>query len=97
LGFVVVTHPFHPLTGQCLEILFAKRRGADAVFVCAGGVYGSITLPQAWTDRGESAEAHRLSAEGLAALDEVVRALGGWVSAEELAALDTLARGIEGR
>jgi uncharacterized protein DUF5372 len=97
LGFVVVTHPFHPLTGQRLEILFVKRRGADTVFVCAGGAYGSITLPQAWTDRGELAEANRLSAVGLAVLDEVVRALGGWVSARELAALDTLARGIEGR
>jgi hypothetical protein len=47
------------------------------VFVCAGGVYGSITLPQAWTDRGELPLAHRLSAEGLAALDTLVRAMGG--------------------
>ena len=37
LGFVIVTHPFHPLNGQRLEILYAKRRGADTVFVCAGG------------------------------------------------------------
>ena len=29
LGFVVVTHPFHPLNGQRLEVLFVKRRGAD--------------------------------------------------------------------
>ena len=28
LGFVIVTHPFHPLNGQRLEILYAKRRGA---------------------------------------------------------------------
>jgi hypothetical protein len=47
------------------------------VFVCAGGVYGSITLPQAWTDRGELPLAHRLSVEGLAALDTLVRAMGG--------------------
>jgi len=93
----VVTHPFHPLAGQRAEILYVKRRGADTVFVCSGGVYGSITLPQAWTDRGALVEANRLSAEGLAALDALVRALGGWVPAEELAALDTLARGVEGR
>ena len=37
LGFVIVTHPFHPLNGQRLEVLYAKRRGADTVFVCAGG------------------------------------------------------------
>jgi hypothetical protein len=77
LGFVVVTHPFHPLSGQRLEVLFARRRDDSVVFVCAGGVYGSITLPQAWTDRGELPRAHRLSAEGLAALDTLVRAMGG--------------------
>ena len=34
LGFVVVTHPFHPLCGQRLAVLFVKRRGTDVVFVC---------------------------------------------------------------
>ena len=53
LGFVIVTHPFHPLNGQRLEILYAKRRGAATVFVCAGGFSGQMTLPEAWTDRGE--------------------------------------------
>ena len=77
MGFVVVTHPFHPLAGVRLEILFSKHRDDGVVFVCAGGTYGSITLPQAWTDRGEPPLAHRLSAEGLAALDTLVRALGG--------------------
>src|SRR5260370_7232655 len=52
-GFVVVTHPFHPLRGQRLEVLYVKRRVGDTVFVCAGGVSGQITLPQAWTDPGE--------------------------------------------
>jgi hypothetical protein len=28
-----------------------KRRGADTVFVCSGGVSGQITLPLPWTDR----------------------------------------------
>jgi hypothetical protein len=76
-GFVVVTHPFHPLNGQRLEILYAKRRGADTVFVCAGGVSGQITLPQAWTDRGELPLARRLSAEGLAAAGTLTRVLLG--------------------
>jgi len=76
-GFVVVTHPFHPLNGQRLEVLYAKRRGADMVFVCSGGVSGLITLPQAWTDRGEPPLARRLSAEGLAGLDTLARSLRG--------------------
>src|SRR6201998_4103512 len=75
LGFVVVTHPFHPLRGRRLEILYLKRRAGGTVFVCSGGVSGQITVPQAWTDRGVPAGEHRLSMAGLAALAAVTRAL----------------------
>ena len=54
-----------------------KRRGADTVFVCAGGVSGQITLPLSWTDRGVPPLARRLSAEGLAGLDTLIRSLQG--------------------
>lgn len=77
LGFVVVTHPFHPLNGQRLEVLFVKQRAGATVFVCSGGVSGQITLPLAWTDRGEPPGGCRLSVEGLAALDTLTRNLGG--------------------
>jgi hypothetical protein len=77
LGSVVVTHPFHPLTGQRLEVLFAKRRGDGVVFVCAGSEYGQVTLPEAWTDRSAPALACRLSVEGLASLDTLTRAIRG--------------------
>ena len=50
MGFVVVTHSFHPLIGQRLEVLYLKRRAGDTVFVCSGGVSGQITVPLAWTD-----------------------------------------------
>jgi hypothetical protein len=78
LGFVVVTHPFHPLSGQRLEVLFVKRRGVDSVFVCAGGVVGvQVTLPWSWTDRGAPPRPHRLSIEGLAGLSAATRAIQG--------------------
>ena len=77
MGFVVVAHPFHALSGQRLEVLFVKRRGPDTVFVCSGGVSGQMTLPRSWTDRGEPSLAHRLSAAGLAELAAVTRALRG--------------------
>jgi Family of unknown function (DUF5372) len=72
---VIVAHPFHPLNGQRLEVLYVKRRGADTVFVCAGGVSGQITVPQAWTNRAELPVGRRLSAEGLAELDTLARSL----------------------
>jgi hypothetical protein len=76
-GFIVVTHPFHPLNGQRLDVLYVKRRGTDTVFVCAGGLSGQVTLPWSWTDRGEPPLARRLSAEGLAGLDTLARSLRG--------------------
>jgi hypothetical protein len=54
-----------------------KRRAGDTVLVCAGGLSGQMTLPRAWTDRGELPLAHRLAAEGLAELDTLVRAIQG--------------------
>jgi Family of unknown function (DUF5372) len=77
LGFVVVTHPFHPLSRQRLEVLYVKRRGDDTVFVCSGGVSGLITVPLSWTDRGEPPVPQRLSAEGLAELAAATRAIQG--------------------
>lgn len=77
MGFVLITHPFHALSGQRLEVLFVKRRGGDWVFVCSGGVGGQVTLPRSWTDRGEPSQGHRLSAEGLAELFAVTRAVQG--------------------
>jgi Family of unknown function (DUF5372) len=77
LGFVVVTHPFHALSGQRLEVLFVKRRAGDSVFVCVGGVSGQMTVPRSWTDRGEPPQSHRLLAQGLAELVAVTRAIQG--------------------
>ena len=57
---VVVTHPFHPLCGQSLPVLFSRRRGGDVVFVCTGGVLGRVTVPRSWTDRGDPRSTDRL-------------------------------------
>lgn len=77
MGFVVVAHPFHPLRGERLAVLFVKRRGTDVVFVCAGAANGQVTLPHSWTDRSEPALAQRLSVAGLADLAAVTRAIEG--------------------
>jgi hypothetical protein len=50
--FVVVAHPFHPLPGSRLAVLFVNLRGAGAVFVCAGLDGEQVTLRESWTDRG---------------------------------------------
>ncbi|MFD4144673.1 DUF5372 family protein, partial [Streptomyces sp. NPDC058572] len=75
LGSVTVTHPFHALAGQQLDILFVKRRGGALVYVCACGLSRSVTLPQEWTDRSGEPSGDRLAVEGLSALRALVDAL----------------------
>jgi hypothetical protein len=63
-SFLTVTHPFHPLAGQRLRVLFERRYKPGGIafccegglaFCCEGGPAGSVMLPVAWTDRGEPA------------------------------------------
>jgi hypothetical protein len=72
---LTVTHPFHALAGERLDILFVKRRSGALVFVCAYGASRSVTLPQEWTDRGGEPGGDRLAVEGLSALRALVNAL----------------------
>lgn len=73
---VVVTHPFHPLAGERVAVILERRRaGAEVVLVCEGGAAGRVTLPVAWTDRAPAAVGHRVAADGLAELVELVAAL----------------------
>jgi hypothetical protein len=73
---IVVTHPFHPLTGQRLAVIFEKRRpGTERVLVCEGGPAGRVTLPIAWTNRAPARQTNRLAIEGLVELVALTAAL----------------------
>jgi DNA-binding Xre family transcriptional regulator len=67
LGFVIVTHPFHPLNGQRLEILYAKRRGADMVLAERG-----VHLSREQVFRLVTRPPQRLSMDILAALCDIL-------------------------
>ena len=75
--FLTVTHPFHPLAGQHLEILFERRLPTGLAYSCAGGPLGTVMLLDSWTDRGEPVAAGRLSYEALVELAETITAVGG--------------------
>ena len=77
LGSLTITHTFHPLFGQCLPVLFTKRRAGALVVVCEGGVGAAVTVtvPLSWTDRGPAPVAHRLSVEALMVLDTLLAAI----------------------
>jgi len=54
-SFVTVTHPFHPLSGQRLRVLFERKLAGGLAVSCEGGPLGSLMLPVTWTDRGAAA------------------------------------------
>jgi Family of unknown function (DUF5372) len=71
-----VTHPFHPLCGQRLRVLFERHYVATGLgFCCEGGPAGSVMLPTDWTDRGRPAECHALGYEQLVELAALLAAL----------------------
>jgi len=47
---VTITHPFHPLRGQCLEVLKTRRVAGIDTLILRHPELGSYTVPQEWTD-----------------------------------------------
>jgi hypothetical protein len=74
-GWLVVTHPFHPLAGQHVEVLYSMKRAGRRMFVVDAGYGARMTLPLEWTDRGPAAEGARVSQEALIELRALVNAL----------------------
>ena len=75
LGSLVVTHPFHPLRGQRLEVLLERRCGGVRVFVCDAGDGRNLELAEDATDRGLVSGERPLSFEVLVGLAAVVAAI----------------------
>ena len=73
----MVTHPFHPLFGQRLEVLRVRRHRTGLLYVCDGGVLGSVALPEDATDRGSEPAERPLSFEVLVELVALAAALDG--------------------
>ena len=71
----MVTHPFHPLFGQRLEVLYVRRHGASRLYVCDGGPLGGIGLQEEATDRGPEPADRPLTSEVLVELAAVVATL----------------------
>jgi hypothetical protein len=77
LGSLVVTHPFHPLLGERLEVLYVRRCAGGRRFVCDGGRLGGVSLPEEATDRGPEPADRPLTFEVLVGVAGVVAAISG--------------------
>ena len=71
----MITHPFHPLKGQRLTVLFSQRKRTGLHFVCEVEGRRRVTVAQEWTDRGVPASTDRLAVDGLAAARSLVNAI----------------------
>ena len=81
-----MTHPFHPLAGQRVSILFERtyRDGLRGrVYICDGGALGAVTLPEHFTDRGAPSAPGPVTAEVLMDLAAVVSALRWGLTGDE--------------
>jgi hypothetical protein len=74
-GSLTVIHPFHPLAGRSVEVLYWMKRGDRRMFVVDAGNGGRMTLPEQWTDRGPAPESTRFAPEALAELRAMLSAL----------------------
>jgi hypothetical protein len=79
---LVVTHPFHPLAGERLEVLLERRCGGRRVYVCDAGGGRNVELAEEATDRGQDPAERPLTFEVLVELAAVVAALGGEAARE---------------
>jgi hypothetical protein len=76
LGSLVVVHPFHPLRGERLEVLYVRREAGGRVYVCDAGNGRNVALDEAATDRGPEPAGRPLTFEVLVELAAVVVAIG---------------------
>lgn len=72
---MVVTHPFHPLFGKRLDVLFVRRGAGGRVYVCDAGRGRNVALAEEETDRGPLPAARPLTFEVLVVLAAVVAAV----------------------
>jgi len=71
----VVMHPFHPLFGQRVEVLYVRREATGRMYVCDCGDGWNMKLDEAATDRGPLPAERPLTFEVLVEVAVVVAAL----------------------
>ena len=72
----MVTHPFHPLCGERLDVLLVRREAGGRVYVCDVGGGRNVALPEQATDRGPQPAERPVTFEVLVGVAAVVAAVG---------------------
>jgi Family of unknown function (DUF5372) len=76
LGWVTITHPFHPLRGQKFEVLFSRSLPGNKIFSLKKPSGGTFAVPHEWTDQESlSPECTILSVYSLLELAKLMKQL----------------------
>jgi Family of unknown function (DUF5372) len=76
LGWVTISHPFHPLKGQKFEVLFVRSLPEKKILSLKNPSGGTFAVPHEWTDRESPlSQATILSAQSLLMLAELIQKL----------------------
>lgn len=70
-----MTHPFHSCSGQRLRVLFERRLASGRLLVCDDGASGTVTVPEAATDRTDAPASGPLTFELLVEVCAAVAAI----------------------
>ena len=62
MGWVRITHPFHPLRGQIFRLLKTRKIASEDTVILQGTDAGTFAVPRDWTDRADAAVFHDLAA-----------------------------------
>ena len=52
MGYVKITHSYHPLRGQKFPVLKERRVSGVETLVLRGSTMGTFAVPKEWTDKG---------------------------------------------
>lgn len=74
-GWVVITHPFHPLRGQRFELLKEKRHAEGQILMLRGTSRGTFGVPLDWTDRAPPSQTDLLEWRSLVQLADLLERL----------------------
>ena len=58
LGWITITHPYHPFRGQRFPIIKIRHRFNQETFILQGSELGTFTVPREWTDRALPSLSH---------------------------------------
>ena len=53
MGWVTITHPFHPFRGQRFRVLKLRKVGGQDTLILQGTYRGTFAVSREWTDRAD--------------------------------------------